>query len=90
MPDYLVHVHEPPRGVVQHRVSAADAGAVAGALGVSPLQLLSVQALPLAGEGATAGWGLFARRGRLSLRLFCQELASCWTPAFPCWRRCPP
>jgi general secretion pathway protein F len=75
MPDYLVHVHEPPRGVVQHRVSAADAAAVAGALGVSPLQLLSVQALPGAAAGRSAGGGGFVRRGRLSLRLFCQELA---------------
>ncbi|EHR69788.1 type II secretory pathway, component PulF [Burkholderiales bacterium JOSHI_001] len=75
MPDYLVHVHEPPRGVVQHRVSAADAGAVAGALGVSPLQLLSVQAVPGGAAVSSGGQGLFVRRGRLSLRLFCQELA---------------
>ena len=75
MPDYLVHVHEPPRGVVQHRVSAPDAGAVAGALGVSPLLLLSVQALPATAARSSAALSGFARSGRLSLRLFCQELA---------------
>jgi general secretion pathway protein F len=72
MPEFIAHVHDPARGVSAQRVQAADAQAVAAALGVSPLALLRVEPASVASSAGAPGAG---RRRRFPLRLFCQELA---------------
>ncbi len=66
MPEYIVSVHEPARGVRDVRVQAEHAGRVAEVLGIEPRRLMSVR--PVAPVAA-------GRRGRLNLRLFAQELS---------------
>lgn len=67
MPEYLVRLHEPPRGVREARVSCESAARVAQALGVAPHQVLSAR--PVAEARPRGG------RARLDERLFAQELA---------------
>ena len=43
MADFIVRCHQPPAGIVEHRVSAADASAVYAVLGLRPQQVLSVK-----------------------------------------------
>jgi general secretion pathway protein F len=66
MPEFVVRIHEPARGVRDVRVSAEHAGRVADALGIDARRLLSVR---LAQPAAAA------RRSGLNLRLFAQELS---------------
>jgi general secretion pathway protein F len=69
MPEFVACLHDPPHGVRRVRVQAPQADAVARKLGVSPLQVLSVEPAP-----APRGRRGDGRSG-LSLRLFSQELA---------------
>lgn len=68
MPEFLVRLHEPERGVREARVNCDSAARVAQALGVAPQQVLSAR--PVA-----AATGPGPRRARLDERLFAQELA---------------
>ncbi|MBP6900087.1 MAG: type II secretion system F family protein [Burkholderiaceae bacterium] len=71
MPEFLAQLFEPPRGVRHVRVQAADAQAVAQALGVAPQRVLGVRAL----DAAAPAGGRRRAGARLDLRLFSQELA---------------
>lgn len=68
MPDYQVRVLSDAGAVIERRVSAADAQAVAVVLGVAPARVLAVQ--PRQAAAAEAG----ASR-QFPLRLFSQELS---------------
>jgi len=81
MPQFQAQWLEPasaaaPARLRQGRVQADHAQAVAAALGVAPMQLLSVRPVGLGGLGGLA-WPAWLRwpQPRLALRLFSQELA---------------
>jgi general secretion pathway protein F len=69
MPDFVVHVADPPRGSVPLRVQAADAQAAVAAAGVDPRRVLSIAA----DDDSDAPSSRASRR--FPLRLFSQELA---------------
>jgi general secretion pathway protein F len=84
VPEYLAQVQEPTLGLRSVRVHAEHPQAVARALGVSPLALVSVQLAQapsrwraLGDAGGVGGSGTSGGRGRkrLDTRLFSQELA---------------
>jgi len=73
MPQYLIRVFDPARGVAQsRRLEAPDRQALAGLLGVAPQHLLEVREL---GDEGAAGAAPARRRGAFPLQLFSQELA---------------
>ncbi|MEF8704047.1 MAG: type II secretion system F family protein [Candidatus Accumulibacter sp. UW26] len=72
MPDYLVRVHEPGRGVAVRRVSAPDPQSLAAVLGVAATRVLSAEPVAAASVFARP---VAARRVAFPLRLFSQELA---------------
>ena len=74
MPEFLVRLADPQRGVQQQRVHAADAHTAVATLPVQPSCVLSVQALDAATAPAASSHAPLAGR-RFPLRLFSQELA---------------
>lgn len=66
MPEFLVQVYEPTRGLRELRVQAEHAAAVAQVLGLPPAAVTGVRAVAAPSR---------ARTGGLDLRLFSQELA---------------
>jgi general secretion pathway protein F len=73
VPQYLARVLVPAQGAREQLVVAADAGAVAGALGVTPEQVLSVEPAKRPRRGAR----------HLDLRLFAQELSTLLRAGIP-------